>query len=62
MRPLTPNQRAAKALTAMRSTRDSGATDAEIIAAGQLAAGGDAEAARIAAKVWANKFLVMGAV
>ena len=61
MRPLTPNQRAAKALTAMRSTRDSRATDAEIIAAGELAAGGD-DAARIVAKLWANKFLVMGAV
>lgn len=60
MKPLTPNQRAAKALTAMRDARDAGATDAQIIAAGELAAGGD-DAVRIVGKIWGNKFLCMGA-
>ena len=60
MKPLTPNQRAAKALTAMREAiAQPGATTAQIIAAGELAAGGD-EAARIAGAIWGNKFLVMG--
>ena len=60
MRPLTPNQRAAKALTAMRDARDAGATEPQIIAAGELAAGGD-DAARMVDKIWRNKFLLMGA-
>ena len=59
MNPLTPNQRAAKALNAMRDARDAGATDPQIIAAGELAAGGD-DAARIAGAIWKNQFLVMG--
>lgn len=57
MKPLTPNQRAAKALTAMRDAMANGAPEAQIIAAGELAAGGDAQAARITAKVWGNRFL-----
>lgn len=57
MRPLTPNQRAADALRAMRDARDNGATEAQQIAAGELAAGGDSEAEQITAKVWGNKFL-----
>ena len=57
MRPLTPNQRAAEALRAMRDARDNGATETQIIAAGELAAGGDAQAEQITAKVWGNKFL-----
>ena len=61
MKPLTTNQRAALALTAMREARGAGATDPQIIAAGELAAGGD-DAAKIVAKIWANKFLCMGAV
>lgn len=60
MRPLTPNQRAAKALTAMRDARDTGATEPQIIAAGELAAGGD-DAAKITDAIWRNKFLIMGA-
>lgn len=60
MKPLTPNQRAAKALTAMREARDAGATDPQIIAAGELAAGGD-DAAKITDAIWRNKFLIMGA-
>jgi hypothetical protein len=60
MKPLTPNQRAAKALTAMRDARGAGATDAAIIAAGELAAGGD-DAAKITDAIWRNKFLIMGA-
>lgn len=59
MKPLTLNQRAAKALTAMRDARGAGATDAAIIAAGELAAGGD-DAARMVDKIWRNKFLCMG--
>lgn len=57
MPPRTPNQRAADALRSMRDARGNGATDAQQIAAGELAAGGDAEAARITAKVWGNRFL-----
>ena len=60
MKPLTPNQRAAKALTAMRDARDAGATEPQIIAAGELAAGGD-DAAKITDAIWRNKFLIMGA-
>ena len=58
MRPLTPNQRADAALKAMRNEiAKGGATEAQIIAAGELAAGGDAQAERITAKVWGNRFL-----
>lgn len=60
MKPLTHNQRAALALTAMRDARDAGATDPQIIAAGELAAGGD-DAAKITDAIWRNKFLIMGA-
>lgn len=60
MKPLTPNQRAAKALTAMRDARDAGVTEPQIIVAGELAAGGD-DAAKITDAIWRNKFLIMGA-
>lgn len=60
MNHLTPNQRANLALRAMRDARDAGATEPQIIAAGEKAAGGD-DAARIVGKIWGNKFLCMGA-
>lgn len=60
MKSITPNQRANLAITAMRNARDAGATDPQIIAAGELAAGGD-DAAKITDAIWRNKFLIMGA-
>lgn len=60
MKPLTPNQRAALALRAMREALANSTTDAQIIAAGELAAGGD-DAAKITDAIWRNKFLIMGA-
>lgn len=57
MKPLTPNQRAAKALTAMRDAMAKGAPEAQIIAAGEKAAGGD-DAAKMVGILWRNQFLI----